>query len=99
MSRLIAKNYKLLPLVRNKRYTHNYFSYNFAKEKLDQAKEVTNDISKENMEHVINQGTDQALAALNIINKKLDKETLSATVTFNVGFMQISFTSKHRVDN
>ena len=49
-----------------------------------------------NMHHLIETGSTQALNALSIANKKLEDfnmDQTSISVTFNVGILQISFTS------
>ena len=69
-------------------------------QKFDDIKEIANDMSKENMDKIIEQGTIQALNAFKIVNKKLEGESVSTTVTFNIGLIQISFTDmNHKIDD
>jgi hypothetical protein len=64
------------------------------KDVLDKSSEY----SQENIDALVETGTKQAINAMNIVNMKLremDSESLSASITFNAGILQITFSSTH----
>ncbi len=65
---------------------------NFKKDFIDK----TGELSQENINSLVESGTKQAINAMNIIDEKLkemDSESLTASVTFNAGLLQITFLS------
>lgn len=82
----LSRTLSTVPIIRSGSY--------FSLDKLEEMRyEVT---SNAKMEHLVKSGAEQAVTALNTIDdqlKEMDSTTVSASVTLNVGLLQITFTS------